>query len=67
MDTSLGDGVRRRKDAGAAPQVALDDLDVIIPSHKLDVHGSADVEGFRDLRGGALDLFLGLDVEFLSW
>ena len=57
--------VRRRKDAGAAPQVALDDLDVVIPSHKLNVHGATDVEGFRDLRGRALDLLLGLDVELL--
>ena len=48
-----------------SPQVALDDLDVVVARHKLDVHGSTDVEGFRDLRGGALDLLLGLDVELL--
>ena len=48
-----------------SPQVALDDLDVVIPSHKLNVHGSTDVEGLGDLRRRALDLLLGLDVEFL--
>ena len=45
-----------------SPQVALDDLDVIIPSHKLNVHGPTDVEGFRDLGRGALHLLLRLHI-----
>ena len=49
-----------------SPQVALDDLDVVVARHKLNVHGATDVEGFRDLGRGAFHLFLRLHIKFLG-
>ena len=57
--------LRDKREGTRGTEVALDDVDVVLAGHKLDVERTVDMERLGDLTADALDAAHGLDVEFL--
>ena len=59
--------LRHEGEGARGTQVTLDDEDIVITGHILDIERTVDVQGLGNLTRDTLDAAHGLHIEFLRW